>query len=145
MGNYRERLPMKLLTVTVLTAAATLVASPLRAETRLSLNVHFGLPFAHAPARPIFVAPPPLVIRATPPPVVCVPAPGHWREVVVRTWIPERWVLAQDRFGRTVRRFEPGHTVCRTERVWINPRADFRRPEHRDGHRIAAAHGHHAH
>ncbi len=133
---------MKLTTIALLTAATALAAAPLRAETHFSIGFHFGVP-AYVPARPVFVAPPPLIVRAAPPTIVYAPAPGYWKDVVVRTWIPERWLLTRDRFGRTVRICEPGYTACRTERVWVDVSAPFRPAGYRDGHTIATPYDHH--
>ena len=49
-----------------------------------------------------------------------VPARGHWDEVIVKTWMPGRWVTGRDRWGRTYRVMAKGYFVYRTERVWID-------------------------
>jgi hypothetical protein len=46
---------------------------------------------------------------------------------VVKTWVPERWVVSRDRWGRPVRHCEPGYFTYRTERVWVEGR-DHCRP-----------------
>ena len=97
----------------LLAVAATLAAPPLSADTRVSFGINLGRPH---------VAPPPAIVVAPPPVVVVAPAPGHgyWREVPVKTWVPERWVYSRDRWGRTIRVFEPGYFTYRTDRVWVN-------------------------
>ena len=47
---------------------------------------------------------------------------GYWRDVTVKTWIPERWVMTRNRWGRAVRIFEPGYFTCSTTRVWVDDR-----------------------
>jgi hypothetical protein len=105
-----------------LIATAALAASALRAETRVSFGIHVGGP-AYVPAPPAVVyAPPPVVVYAPPPTVVYAPASGYWKEIVVNTWVPERWVHSRDRWGRSVRLLEPGHYALRTDRVWVDAR-----------------------
>ncbi len=103
--------------------ATTALATPaLRSDTRFSIGIHVGVP-VHLPPPPLVVhAPPPVVVHAPPPAVVYAPARGYWWEVVVKTWVPERWVHSRDRWGRTVRICEPGHYTYRTERVWVENR-----------------------
>lgn len=48
------------------------------------------------------------------------PAYGHWDEVIVKTWVPDRWVVGRDRWGRPYRFLEKGYFVYRTERVWVD-------------------------
>lgn len=113
-----------------LLASAALAGSALRAETRVSFGIHIGGP-TYIPAPPAVVyAPPPVVVHAPPPAVVYAPARGHWEDVMVRTWIPERWVYSRDRWGRSVRLLEPGHYALRTDRVWVENR-DTCRPSPR--------------
>ena len=45
---------------------------------------------------------------------------GYWREVVVKTWVPARWVVSHNYFGRAHRRLEPGYFAYRTDRVWVD-------------------------
>lgn len=47
---------------------------------------------------------------------------GYWRDVTVKTWIPERWVMTRNRWGRAVRIFEPGYFTCSTSRMWVDAR-----------------------
>jgi hypothetical protein len=44
---------------------------------------------------------------------------GYWKEVVTKTWVPARWVITRDRWGREVRTFERGYMDYRTDRVWV--------------------------
>jgi hypothetical protein len=69
----------------------------------------------------VVVAPPPAYYSA-PAPVVYAPARGYWKEVTVKSWVPERWVMSRDRWGRSVRVCEPGHYTYRTDRVWVDGR-----------------------
>ena len=49
------------------------------------------------------------------------PAPrGYWKDVVVKVWVPERWVVSYDRRGREIRRCEPGYYTYRNDRVWVD-------------------------
>lgn len=129
---------MKHYTIALLTAAAALAANSLRAETRFSFGVHLGVP-AHRPVAPIVVhAPAPMFVPAPPPPVIYAPTHGYWNEVVVKTWVPERWVFTRDRWGRSVRVCEPGYFTHRTDRVWV----ESRRGGYPTGRPGNYAHGH---
>lgn len=111
---------MKRITIALLATAATLAVASARADTRFSIGVNIGVP-NYRPA-------PPTVVYAPPPPAVCPPAPavvvaparGYWKDVTVKTWVPERWVASRDRWGRPVRYCEPGYYAYRTERVWVD-------------------------
>ena len=55
---------------------------------------------------------------------------GYWRDVVVRTWVPARWVVSYVETGREVRRLQPGYFACNTNHVWVDlgrGREDYRR------------------
>ena len=114
---------MKRTTLALFVSAAALACPALRADTRVSIGVNLGGP-VYRPAPPVVVyAPAPPVVAYTPPPtVVYPPGYGRWNEVVVKTWVPERWVLSRDRWGRTVRVCEPGYFTYRTDRVWVDAR-----------------------
>lgn len=117
---------MKATALAVLVAAAALAASPARADTRVSIGVNLGGP-AYRPAPPAVVyAPPP--VAYTPPAVVVAPARGYWKEVPVKVWVPERWVVRHNRWGRPERYCEPGYYTYRTDRVWVDGR-DGRRDD----------------
>jgi len=103
---------MKRITIVLLATAATLAVASARADTRVSIGVNVGIP--------TYRSAPPAVVYAPPPPAVVVaPARGYWKDVTVRTWVPERWVASRDRWGRPVRYCEPGYYALRTERVWV--------------------------
>jgi hypothetical protein len=116
---------MKRIAIALLVSAAALAATTARADTRVSINI--GAPVY----RP---APPAVVYAPAPPPVVAyVPAPrGYWKEIVVKTWVPERWVSSRDRWGRHVRVCEPGYYAYRTDRVWVDGRDGRRDDDRRD-------------
>jgi hypothetical protein len=108
---------MKRITFALLASVAALAASTAHADTRVSIGVNLGGP-AYRPA-------PPAVVYAPPPTVVYAPAPvarGYWKDVTVKTWVPERVVWSRDRWGRSVRVCEPGYFTYRTDRVWVDGR-----------------------
>jgi hypothetical protein len=109
---------MKRIPLALLATAATLAVASARADTRFSIGVNIGGP-TYRPAPPVvaYAPPPPAVC---PPAVVVAPARGYWKDVSVRTWVPERWVVRPDRWGRPVRYCEPGYYTYRTERVWVD-------------------------
>jgi hypothetical protein len=109
---------MKRITFALLATAATLAVASARADTRFSIGVNLGVP-AYRPAPPVVVYAPPPAVCPPAPAVVVAPARGYWKDVSVRTWVPERWVVRPDRRGRPVRYCEPGYYTYRTERVWV--------------------------
>ena len=112
---------MKHITIALLATAAALAASSARADTRVSIGVNLGTPvYRHAPPA-VSYAPPPTVVYA--PPVVVAPR-GYWKDVTVKTWVPERVVWSRDRWGRSVRVCEPGYYAYHTNRVWVDGRSD---------------------
>ena len=48
-----------------------------------------------------------------------VPAAGYWRETLVKTWVPGRWIMSHDYRGRPVNTFIAGHYDTRVERTWV--------------------------
>lgn len=110
---------MKRTALALLAAVAALAATSARADTRVSIGINLGGPHY----RP---APPAVVYAPAPPTVVYAPAPvrGYWKDVTVKTWVPERWTTSHDRWGRHVRVCEPGYFTYRTERVWVDGRSD---------------------
>lgn len=52
---------------------------------------------------------------------------GYWKDVTVKVWVPERWVVSYDRRGREIRRCEPGYYTYRTDRVWVDYGRDYNR------------------
>lgn len=126
---------MKRFALALLVAAAAIAASSARADTRVRIGVNIG--GHHRPAPPaVVVAPPPAVVHVAPPAVVYAPPPavvhvaprGYWKEVHVKTWVPERWSVRHNRWGHAERHCEPGYYTYTTQRVWV------------DG-----SHGHHEH
>jgi hypothetical protein len=120
---------MKRIAIALLVSAAALAASSARADTRFSVGINLGAP-VYRPAPPaVVVAPAPVYDPSAPASVAYVPARGYWKEVTVKTWVPERWVMSRDRWGRSARVCEPGHYIYRTDRVWIDGR-DHDRHDH---------------
>src|SRR6187551_80353 len=117
---------MNRLAIAVVVSATALVASSARADTRVRIGVNIGGPVysepvpvvVSAPAPAVVYAPPPTVVYAPPPAVVVAPPRGYWKEVQVQTWVPERWVVRTNRWGRPERYFEPGYYAYTTDRVW---------------------------
>jgi hypothetical protein len=109
---------MKRIALAVL-AAAGLTASVARADhdSRVTVrgSVTIGAPVYSAPV-PVY-APAPVY---APTPVYTAPARGYWKDVTVKTWVPERWVMTRNHWGRPVRVFEPGYFAYRTDRVWVD-------------------------
>lgn len=104
---------MNRIALTLLATTAALAATSARADTRISFGLNLGLPTYHVAAPAVVCAPPPTVVYAP------VAPSGYWKEVVVKTWVPERWVSSRDRWGRSVRVCEPGYFSYRTDRVWV--------------------------
>ena len=134
---------MKRIAIALITAAAALAASSARAETRWSIGVNVGGP-VYSPAPPAVVyqpapevySPAPVVVQR--PPTVVVERPrGYWKEIQVRTWVPERWVTRYNRWGRAERVSEPGYYTYRTDRVWVDGRRDHDRGYGYDHNRYA--------
>jgi hypothetical protein len=111
---------MKRIAIALLASAAALAANSARADTRVSVGVNVGTPVYRAPAPAVVYAPPPAVVYAP----VAAPVRGYWKDVVVKTWVPERWISSRDRWGRHVRVSEPGYYTYRTDRVWVDGHSD---------------------
>jgi hypothetical protein len=133
---------MKRIAIALLATAAVLAANSARADTRVSIGVNVGGP-AYRPVPPAVVyAPTPSVVYAPPHAVVVAPSHGYWKDVQVKTWVPERWVVRTIRWGRSERFCEPGYYTYTTNRVWVDGRSDHRHGysygyghNHRDDHR----------
>lgn len=114
---------MKRIAIALLASAAALAANSARADTRVSVGVNVGTPvYRNAP---VVVAPPAVTYGPSygpAPVVVAAPERGYWKEVVVKTWVPERVSFNRDRWGRHVRVVEPGYFTYRTDRVWVDGR-----------------------
>ena len=120
---------MKRFAIALLVTAAALAASSARAHTNVSIGVRFGTPAVVPapvviPAAPVFAAPAPAYCPPPVAPVYYAPARGYWKDVTVKTWVPERWFMSRDRWGRPVRVCEPGYYTYRTDRVWVDGRHD---------------------
>ena len=107
---------MKRIAIALFATAAALAATSARADTRVSLGVNLGGPSYRSGS--------PVVAYAPPPTVVYAPSRGYWKEIQVKTWVPERWVVRYDRRGRPERYCEPGYYTYRTDRVWVDGRSD---------------------
>ncbi len=114
---------MKRIAIALL-AAAGLAVSTARAthESRVIVRgqIHIGAPAPLYSAPAYHAAPVTHYVPASP--------RGYWQNVAVKTWVPERWTVGRDRWGRPVRYFEPGYFAYRTERVWV----DSDNTRHRD-------------
>lgn len=126
---------MKRIAIALVVCAAAVAASSARADTRVHVGVNIGGPAYYRPAPVIVTAPapsivyaaPPTVVYASPPAVIVAPSRGFWKEVQVRTWVPERWVVRTNRWGRPERFCEPGYYTYHTDRVWVDARSDHGR------------------
>jgi len=104
------------------------VANTAKAGSDIHINLGFGL----RPA-PVMVAPPRYYVPAAP---VVIDRRhdeprGYWKEVVVKTWVPARWVVSYVSHGREHRTLRPGYYAYNTHRVWV----DFGRDHDHDGYR----------
>lgn len=97
--------------------AAGLAASAAHAGHDTSVSVSGTIHVGAGHRAPIYTAPD---VYAPAPVRHVAPARGYWQEVVVKTWVPERWSTSRDRRGRIVRVCEPAHYAYRTERVWVD-------------------------
>lgn len=124
---------MKRIALACLASVAALAANSARAHTNVRIGVNVGSPRYHAPV----VVSPPVVAYAPPPVVVVAPPPrGYWKEVQVKTWVPERWIVRQARCGRPERYCEPGYYTYTAQRIWVETpdhrHHDYRRDDRRD-------------
>ncbi len=111
---------MKRIAIALLASVAGLAATSARADTRVNLGINIGVPAYRSSPPVVVVAPPPARYYA-PPTVVYAPPPprGYWQDVQVKTWVPERWVVRNNRWGRPDRYCEPGYYTYTTNRVWV--------------------------
>src|SRR5687767_5825177 len=116
---------MKRIALALLATAAALAATSARADTRVSIGVNVGGP-AYRPV-------PPAVVYA-PPAVVVAPSRGYWKDVQVKTWVPERWIVRTNRWGRSERIREPGYYAYTINRVWVDGRSDHGRGSYSYGY-----------
>jgi hypothetical protein len=103
---------MNRIALALLAATAALTATAARADTR----VHFGFSIGAPAYRP---APPTVVYAPAPSVVYALPARGYWKDVTVKTWVPERTYIRHNRWGRPERVCEPGYFTYTTNRVWV--------------------------
>ena len=110
----------KLVLASVVAALSGLtgLATTAKAGTDVHVNLNLGLPrgvVVVAPHRDYTPGYGYGVQENCPP-----PAPrGYWREVVVKTWVPARWIVTHDRRGREFRTLQEGYFAYRTDREWI--------------------------
>jgi hypothetical protein len=133
IGELNQGTKMNRITLALAVTAAALAVPVARADTRIGFGVRIGSPI-HRPAPPVVVYAPraPTVVYAPPPVLVYSPNRGYWTDVTVKSWVPERWIVSRDRWGRSIRHCEPGYFTYRTERVWVDGR-DVRHPATRPG------------
>ncbi|HVS50922.1 MAG TPA: hypothetical protein VHD62_01110 [Opitutaceae bacterium] len=122
---------MKPIALALVVTLAGLGATAARADYS-HVSVDFGIA-----ARPNYTAPayypPGTTIIAPAPRYDYAPvAGGHWENVSVKTWVPGRWVVTRDRWGRSYRSFENGYYAFRTERVWVDGRHERDHDRDRD-------------
>jgi hypothetical protein len=128
---------MNPIAIAVVVSAAALAASSAGADTRVRVGVNIGGPaytysnpapvVVSAPAPTVVYAAPPTVVYASPRSVVVPPSRGYWKEIQVKTWVPERWVVRTNRWGRSERYCEPGYFTYHTDRVWVDTSRDHGR------------------
>ena len=113
----------KLALVTLAVAGLAAFANTASARPDIHVSIGFGVPapaVRYVPVAPVtyYPAPAPVIVTSHYRPDFR-PA-GYWKEVLVKTWVPARFVDTFDRRGRLVRMIEPGHFAYRTDRVWVN-------------------------
>ena len=124
---------MKRIAIALLATAGALAATSARADTRVSIGVNVGGPAYRSVPPAVVYAPAPSVVYA-PPAVVVAPSRGYWKDVQVKTWVPERWVVRTNRWGRSERICEPGYYAYTTNRVWVDGRSDHGRGSYSYGY-----------
>jgi hypothetical protein len=112
----------KLALATLALAGAAVFANTASAHTDFRVSIGFGVPapVVRYASAPVAYCPAPVVAA----PVVVMPRyehpAGYWKDVVVKTWVPARYVDTRGHHGRIVRVLEPGYFTYRTERVWVS-------------------------
>lgn len=104
------------------------LANTARAGTDLRITANFGTRlvapvYGYGYAAPVYNSPAYGYSERAPVAPECRPpvAPrGYWKEIVVKTWVPARWVARCDFRGREVRMWEGGYFTYVTDRVWVN-------------------------
>lgn len=111
---------MKRIAIALLATVGLAAVHSARADTQVRIGVNVGVPvYRPAPPPAVVVAPAPAYCPP-PAPVVVAPARGYWKDVQVKTWVPERWVVRHNRWGRPERYCEPGYYTYTTQRVWVD-------------------------
>lgn len=124
---------MKRIAIALLATVAAGAATSARADTQVRIGVNVGAP-VYRPAPPVVVAPPPAVVYAPAPAVVVAPPRGYWKDVQVKTWVPERWIVRHNRWGRPERYCEPGYYTYTTQRMWVEIDGHHHHPGHDRGY-----------
>jgi hypothetical protein len=82
------------------------------------VNVDVGITFGSPRPTPVYVDSAPVVVMPAGHRHYSAPR-GYWDTVTVKTWVPGRWIVGRDRWGRPHRFFEDGYYAYRTELVWV--------------------------
>lgn len=109
---------MKHIALSLLAAAGLAVTSARADHVAVGGSITFGSPGYYAPA-PGYYAP-----------AYSAPVDGYWRDVPVNVWVPGHWESGRDYMGNYVNRWEPGHYVVRSQRVWVSGYEARREHEH---------------
>ncbi|MBI5771471.1 MAG: hypothetical protein HZA93_27095 [Verrucomicrobia bacterium] len=119
----------KLALATLALAGLAALANTAAASPDFHVSLRFGAPAPVAycpPVAPVVRYAPPVDVgyRHAPAPVFGYERPdrpaGYWKEVVVKVWVPARFIDTRGRHGRIVRTIEPGYFTYRTDRVWVS-------------------------
>jgi hypothetical protein len=126
-GSVSWANPVTTMKTTTLALAAVLAAfgaTAAHAENRFSVAIGVNNPAPYyQPAAPGYYGGAPGYYSPAP---AYVEPNGHWENVTVRTWVPDRWVESRNYWGRPVRSIEPGHYILSTNRVWVEGRHEYR-------------------
>lgn len=114
---------MKHIALSLLAAAGLAVTSARADHVAVGGSITFGSPGYVAPA-PGYYGP------GYYGPGYYAPANGYWRDVAVNVWVPGHWESGRDYMGNYVNRWDPGHYVVRSQRVWVNAYDDREQREH---------------
>ena len=99
---------------------AGLAASVARADHNSRVTVHGSVTIGHPAPTVVYAPAPAYTAHGYGHNHYAPPARGYWKEIVVKTWVPERCLMSRDRWGRPVRIVEPGYYTYRTDRVWVD-------------------------
>ena len=129
---------MNRIALALLATTAALTAASARADTRVSFGFNIGVPVYHPAPPTVIYAPAPHVVHAP-------PARGYWKDITVKTWVPERSYVRHNRWGRPERVCEPGYFTYTTDRVWVavdEYRAPAPAPSYGHNHGRSYGYGH---